>query len=130
MIKTANAINNAGVKNFPTLSTTLEGLTVKTNVMAKKITENTIGFASGISGKMDISNVVAPVLGMDISGPIQASMIHPIMVENFSPTLERTPIPFVWYLQETITARTERTTSPTKNPAKAIYHFSPDNTPK
>ena len=99
-------------------------------LMAKNITEKTIGFASGNKGCIEISNVVAPVLGIDIKGPIQASITHPTIVENFSPTLERTPIPFVSYLHDTTTASMQSTTSPTKKPANAVYHSCPANTPR
>ena len=74
--RTIREIRRIGVRTFPTMSTTLEGLRVSSSTTAKKITENTARaplspMLKGEMGTMPSSKVVAAVLGMARAGPRQ-----------------------------------------------------------
>ena len=53
--KTISAATISGVRNFPTISTTLLGLMVRINVRAKKMTATRTAFVSGKRGSTVIS---------------------------------------------------------------------------
>ena len=85
-IMIASVISSTGVRMLPTMSTTLDGLIVSTRTIAKYTTENTasaILLSIPVIGVNPISNVVAAVLGVATSTPIQSIIIALITTPIF-----------------------------------------------
>lgn len=131
IIKTANAIKSAGVNTLPIISTTLEGLIVSNNTIAKNIIENITGdIEFPTIGWTPISNVVAAVLGIANNGPRHIIMATPIILANVLPDLSNILLTSPPHLAAAAIANNANPTSANINPEKPVIQLSPDITPK
>ena len=130
IIKNINAINKAGVKYCPMMSTTLDGLIVSTSVNPKNITENTIGLNPLKIGCIPISNVVAPVLGIAKSGPKQIIIAVARISDSVFPALPSTAFISPWHLAAANIASNANPTSAIIKPVNPVIHPLPLTTPR
>ena len=100
IIKNIKAINKAGVKYCPIISTTLDGFIVSINVNPKNNMENITGLKPAKIGCIPISNVVAPVLGIAKSGPRQIIIAVANINDNVLPLLTKTLLISPWHLAD------------------------------
>ena len=98
-INIINEMTIRGVKNLPTISTTLLGRIVNKITIPKNITENITMFVFGMIGRIVISYVVAAVLGIANIGPIHKITAVFITRDGIFPTIpvipEMLPLPFI-----------------------------------